>query len=274
MEYYIWCDESLKKGKKYSNFYGGALVQSSDIDEVIHSLERKKRELNLFGEVKWTKVSENYEKKYIELISLFFYFIKNSKIKVRVMFTDNALVPQELTKEQKENEYFLLYYQFVKHAFGFTAISHQSKTKLRIFFDKIPDKKIKADIFKEYIYSLNNTFLMSNISIPKEGIGEVKSHDHVVLQCLDIVLGSIAFRLNNMHLEKIPGSRFRGKKTKAKERVYKHIIKEIKFIYPDYAFNIGISTGIPHGYSDRWHMPYRHWRFRAKNSICDMEQRK
>lgn len=29
-EYTIWCDESIKKGKYYSNFYGGLLIQSKD----------------------------------------------------------------------------------------------------------------------------------------------------------------------------------------------------------------------------------------------------
>ncbi len=34
------------------------------------------------------------------------------------MFRQNAQVPQNLTREHEENEYFLLYYQFIKHAFG------------------------------------------------------------------------------------------------------------------------------------------------------------
>lgn len=49
---------------------------------------------------------------------IFFEFVKANKIKVRIMFRQNAQVPQNLTREHEENEYFLLYYQFIKHAFG------------------------------------------------------------------------------------------------------------------------------------------------------------
>ena len=39
MEYYIYCDESLSKGRLFSHFYGGALVRSYDYDEVKAALE-------------------------------------------------------------------------------------------------------------------------------------------------------------------------------------------------------------------------------------------
>lgn len=31
-EYLIYCDESAKTGKYFSNFYGGALIRSTDIE--------------------------------------------------------------------------------------------------------------------------------------------------------------------------------------------------------------------------------------------------
>ena len=48
--------------------------------------EEKKQELNLFGEIKWTKVTANYLNKYLEMMDLYFKFIKEGKIKVRIMF--------------------------------------------------------------------------------------------------------------------------------------------------------------------------------------------
>jgi hypothetical protein len=71
-EYIIYCDESEKAGKHFSNFYGGALETSDDIDNVRDALATKKAELNLFDEVKWTKITEAYEEKYKELMSCFF----------------------------------------------------------------------------------------------------------------------------------------------------------------------------------------------------------
>jgi hypothetical protein len=57
LEYVIYCDESEKTGKYFGNFYGGVLVRSKDLLDVIEALERKKEELNLGAEVKWTKVT-------------------------------------------------------------------------------------------------------------------------------------------------------------------------------------------------------------------------
>ena len=96
-------------------------------------------------------------------------------------------------------------------------------------------------------------------------IGGVDSKDHVILQGLDIVLGSIFFRLNDQHKVKLENSRFRGKRTIAKEKVYREINRQIRNIYPN--FNISKSTGQANGVSDRWSHHYRHWCFESSNSV-------
>lgn len=58
--YRIYTDESVSDGKQYSNFYGGASIRTTDIPEIEKALNDKKKELNLNGEIKWTKVTENY----------------------------------------------------------------------------------------------------------------------------------------------------------------------------------------------------------------------
>ena len=93
-------------------------------------------------------------------------------------------------------------------------------------------------------------------------IAEVCSHDHVLLQCTDIVLGAMFFRLNKLHLEKPEGSRVRGKRTIAKEHLYQHINARIREILP--YFNIGISTGSRNYQNAYWELPYSHWKFVPK----------
>jgi len=90
-------------------------------------------------------------------------------------------------------------------------------------------------------------------------VAEVKSHDHVVLQCLDIVIGAICFRLNDKHKIKQKGMNRRGNRTIAKEKLYKSILRRIRDIYPN--FNIGTTTGRKNGIEYTWLHPYRHWRF-------------
>lgn len=70
----------------------GALINLSDINLIENALNSGKEELNLNGEIKWTKVTDNYLEKYIDMINLFFEFIKSGKIKVRIMFAQNAFV--------------------------------------------------------------------------------------------------------------------------------------------------------------------------------------
>ena len=76
----------------------GALINMSNINLIENALNSKKEELNLKGEIKWTKVTDNYLEKYIDMMNLFFEFIKKGKIKVRIMFAQNAFVSEGLTK--------------------------------------------------------------------------------------------------------------------------------------------------------------------------------
>ena len=155
-QYIIYADESRKKGSYFSNFYGGALLEYQDLEKINKELLKKKEQLNLFSEVKWTKVTEQYLNKYIDLINTFFSFISNNNIKVRIMFRQNAYVPKNLTKEQLENQYFLLYYQFIKHSFGLDYCNddfENNRIYLKLYFDRLPDTKYKCNIFKKHIFS-------------------------------------------------------------------------------------------------------------------------
>jgi len=98
-EYIIYCDESTSSGLHFSNFYGGALVSSDDIDEVKKVLAAKKAELRFRGEVKWSKVTEPYKGKYKELMTFFFDLIRSNKIKIRIMFTQNTTYPWPSQKD-------------------------------------------------------------------------------------------------------------------------------------------------------------------------------
>lgn len=269
-EYILFCDESDKRGRFYSNFYGGVLVGASQYQRITKRLNEKKIELNLLGEVKWSKVSELYLSKYQELIKCFFEEVTGKKLKMRIMFSHNAWQPVDLTREDIEMQYFKLYYQFIKHGFGLRYMDKGlDKIRLRLYLDQLPDTREKIEKFKGFLLGLQHSSGFKNvgITIAKEDITEVRSHDHVLIQCLDVVLGSMSFRLYDKHKDKPTGSRFRAKKTRAKEALYKTILGEIRTIYP--SFNIGISTGNELDYANRWKHPYRHWLFRHDTGEYD-----
>ncbi|MGN1143952.1 MAG: hypothetical protein ACI4SU_05255 [Anaerovoracaceae bacterium] len=72
-------------------------------------------------------------------------------------------------------------------------------------------------------------------------------------------MGAIQFKLNKENEVKNPETGRRGKRTIAKEKLYKEINKRIREIYPN--FNIGISTGFSDDRTKLWWQPYRHWSF-------------
>ncbi len=164
-----------------------------------------------------------------------------------------------------DNTFTQLYYQFFKHAFGLQYSNPDPKTEvsLRLYFDELPINPSQKQEFKRFIVDLgrNADFSKANLLIRPEDIAEVKSHEHIILQCMDIILGAMYFRLNDLHKEKPEGSFRRGKRTIAKEQLYKFINHRIRTIYP--GFNVGISTGVSYP-SDRWEHSYRHWEFIPK----------
>jgi hypothetical protein len=271
-EYTIYCDESEANGKFYSNFYGGAAVDSKLVPIIDKQLNAKKEQLYLKGEIKWSKVTENYLQKYIELINLFFDQIAENKIKIRIMFTQNRNVPSNLSKRHYDEQYFILYYQFLKGAFGLQYINDHPdiKTRIKLYLDQFPDeRKERVFQFKNYLAGLSASaeFRRSRVFIEFNDIMSCNSHKHVILQCLDVVLGAMHFRLNDKHKEKPLGKSRRSSRTIAKEKLYDHIRSRIINIYPN--FNIGVSTSFKDDERNIWLHPYRHWLFVAKDHVKD-----
>jgi hypothetical protein len=70
-----------------------------------------------------------------------------------------------------------------------------------------------------------------DIKIHPDNLADVHSHEHEVLQCLDVVLGAMDFKLNNKHrLLTARNNTRQGSRTKAKERLFKHIKARIQDI--------------------------------------------
>lgn len=262
MEYIVYADESEEGGAYFSNFYAGLLVRSLDLPEVLDRLKKRKEELHLGGKVKWEKVTAQYVEKYMALMDVFFDLVERDLVKVRVMFLHRVNVAVGLEEGQKQNTYYLLYYQFLKHSFGLQHSSDgREAVSVRFYLDRRSGTRERKARFKSYISSLSQLpqFRATRLLFPTDQIAEVSIDDHDLLQCLDVVLGAMQFRLNDWHLKKPLGQKRRAARTIAKEKVYKMILGRIRRIYP--GFNIGESTGINGDIANRWRHPYRHWKF-------------
>lgn len=269
--YVIYADESDKRGRYFSNFFGGVLLSATDQQAINRELDEKKAELGLTHELKWQNVDQSCVDRYIEFIRAYFSYVATSRLKVRIMFTQNMRVPINLQKRHHDDQYFLLYYQFIKHAFGLKFADHNpyQAVFVTVLPDKIPDTKERVDRFRDYLCRIPGSSWMRgcNLYIPKATINDVDSKKHAILQGLDIILGSMSSKLNNK-LKDIPaGKRRRGKRTVAKEKLYRAINEEIRKIYPN--FNVGVGTACHYGPSDRWTHPYRHWLFMPRGHVID-----
>ena len=100
----------------------------------------------------------------------------------------------------------------------------------------------------------------ARIKIRPDDIAEINSKKHTIQQCMDIVLGAMAFVLNKKHLETAPGTNERGKRTIAKEKLFNHIIELIKESNGCEVFCI-CETTPSKSPKDYWITPYRHWKF-------------
>jgi len=273
MRYIIYCDESDDKGVFYSNFYGGAILAAKDKGDIEKELTKAKGEGFERSEFKWTKITPHNEERYVNFIDKIFDLLEKGKIKLRIMFTQN--INHTNIEYEVGNKYFILYYHFIKHAFGLRYCnSGIDDIDISVYLDDVPNSREEFDNFRHYLSSLSEypIFHSNNIMIAKSEITDVRSHDHVILQAVDVILGSIQFRLNDKHKEKPQGERFRGKRTRAKERVYKKINRRICVIYPH--LNIGVSTAQANGAHDRWLHPYRHWLFTPTGSVRDLSRGK
>ncbi|CAD5257278.1 MULTISPECIES: DUF3800 domain-containing protein [unclassified Imperialibacter] len=273
--FYIFCDESLKQGKYYSNFYGGCMIARADFERVNNVLLSKRMDLNMEdSELKWGNINSQRIEAYCEMMEVFFQAVANNLIKVRVMFTDNRFVPTSIPHDNRRIQYHLLYYQFIKHSFGFPYLESDYPIQLELFFDTLPDSHTKNKKFKDFIYGIQflPELASANLRLSKSDIYEVDSKKHIILQCIDVVIGAMAFRLNDQHKEKPAGQKRRGKRTLAKEKVYKYINTRIREIRPH--FNIGISTGIDNDKLDRFLHPYRHWLFTPSDYVYQKSSKK
>lgn len=267
--YYIWTDESDSQGKYYANFYGGILISSKHYEEVLGRLVNVVKSVGLENEeIKWQKVNEYTEHRYQRIIDELFLILGEGKAKMRIFFRHRQFEPSGLTNEQRRKEYPKLYYQFIKHDFGLIHSNPKRKViRVRLLIDDMPLKGHDKEDFLKAIYRLNDlkSFQNSNIQILKGDVAEVDSKKHLPLQVMDLVLGSICFRLNDKQKDRdIDGHR--AKRNIVKERIYKYIQKKISELHP--GFNIGITTPITKQ-SDLWEMPYLHWNFVPKNHKKD-----
>ena len=269
---FIWLDESDRHGEFYSNFYGGILVSSKHHREVMERMRSIVAEVGINDEIKWQKVNEYHYEKYLRVVDELFDLAKEGKLKIRIFFRHNQFTASRLTPDEKKADYQMLYYQFIKFAFGL-PYADEDLDSMTLFIDEIPLRQSERDEFLLHIRGMANDPVLKSkgLRIADDGIVEVNSKQHLPLQFMDVILGAICFKLNEKDKLKAEGENKIGKRTLVKLKLYKHINARIREIYPN--FNIGVTTPIRVP-ADSWTQVYRHWSFIPKYHTRDTSRTK
>lgn len=110
------------------------------------------------------------------------------------MFTQNMQAPIGLSRSHVEDQYFILYYMFLKHAFGLQYSNDGAElVRIGLNLEQLPENKDRASRFKDHLCKLSTSpdFVRARIRIDRDNIADVVSHDHDLLQVLDIILGAM-----------------------------------------------------------------------------------
>ena len=258
--YVIVCDESTKDGLFYSYFLGGAIVKESDYDYINQELYRLKHMLVL-SEMKRNRIDTSNAEKYMKVLGLFFNFIREGKIKVRVMFCNNNYLARS-SKEKEDVTFNKFYYFFLKYSFALKYTP--SDINLHIIFDELPDKKEKNDEFKKHLIENLNIEPQfpshHSVSLQLENIQEVDSRKHIILQCVDVIVGLMDFFCNSY----ISENYLTSKKEKGRFKVLQYIFSFIHEQNP--MFEILETT--PNLLSKQgWDIKYAHYLYKPHRFI-------
>jgi hypothetical protein len=192
----IYCDESChlelsnkKPDEQKSMVLGGISCPKDLVREVSTQIRaiKKKHGINIFNEVKWTKVSNNKIQFYMELIE---YFFNNNNLRFRtIVFPDKAKLYYE--KYDHDEIYYIMYYYLLRE------MIHPRDTN-SIYIDKKDTQgSRKISNLQEYLRKSKldyNSEIIQRIQI-------IDSRDSELMQLADILIGCVSYA--NRHLDEI-----------------------------------------------------------------------
>lgn len=134
-----------------------------------------------WGEIKWSKVSPNRQAFYIELIDLFVSYGEN--LRFRCIAVDRNQLNLELHDNDGELGFYKFYYQLLHHwVLDFN--------EYRIFCDA------KSNRDPTRLPVLARCLSRANLSSSIEGVQSLPSHEVVLIQLCDLLLGAASSRIN------------------------------------------------------------------------------
>lgn len=209
MKFEIYCDESGLEAltKKDAHSYvaiGGIWLPAEFRDTLKMSIKDIKEKHNVFGELKWNKVSPKYLDLYKEVID---FFMEAHEIRFRVIIIESKIV-DNITFNNTDTElgFYKFYYQLLHHwIYDFNSYS--------IFLDfKVNRNKGRLHELKKV---LNNANLTSDI----EQLQALPSEESSGIQLADVLTGIVSAKFNNETTSEAKKELIRHVETKLKRKI-------------------------------------------------------
>jgi hypothetical protein len=276
ISYVMYCDEAWTDGDHRWRLYGGCLLKERDRQKVTDVLNKMKGDLGLKHEMKWHKVSETNQERFGQVVCEFIRLVDQGCIKLRLMYHDRLFKPKSLTPYQKLYGYYILYYYFAVMGFGlqYHGQCETDEASIHFFPDILPDDPVKRNQFKTFMESIHRATKYRGHGFRFQNVADVDSRNHVLLQCVDVIIGSAGFKLNDFD-KKLGPNRRKLKTTKAKIALYKTIrdcIADVsKRQLGTRAFGYGVSTSYGSDVTNRWRHKIRQWRFVPRDAEVDRD---
>ena len=161
----------------------------------------------------------------------------------------------DILPKAEDETYSKFYYLFIRHAFSIYYI--QEDISLRLIFDELPETKDACLKFKTFLVKYLNVAKGANsVSLVAKDIEEVDSKKHMILQCMDVIMGLVDFALNSSAEDR---KSIRGK---AKWEVWKFVLKKIQAIHPSFCIH---ATTYPLKSKKGWEDGYKHFVYTKRN---------
>lgn len=188
--YHIYCDESCT-GKDHTHMvFGGIMLPADRVAAFEDSVPQWRERVNMRSELKWNKVTDNKLAEYKEFVHGIFRYIDKKELAFRsIVFKRCDLDHSTLRAKNNELGFNKLMFTFLFHCF-LSRLFHGDRVLI------FPDERHSYRP-SELKRILNRKALAEwGWEEPVRSIEPVASHDKIVMQMNDVLMGAVGHQNN------------------------------------------------------------------------------
>ena len=266
--YSVISDESERKGRRYSYFYGGLLIPNASIPECRFLLSAVALSCRIKGEIKWTKTSLHNVEAYMQMASTFLMLVEEGSCRLRVAYNSNDHLHAASAKRGTSKALYLkLYHNFLLNGFSLRWANLPPKSKdLFFLMDRLPVGADDGETFATTLSKIPNQWALGRCKVPDspftvhhKNVSEIESSTCLLLQMVDMMTGAMYSLANELADQ--PGSGVDTNRGRAKNALGLHIIQRLRQMTRCPNLSVHETSAM----SGSWfEVPYRHWIVESK----------